>query len=73
MTFIYIIYKEGIKIHYLNAVIILIDFKKAFDSIDHRNMIDMLAVYGIPSTIINAIAIFNENTEAIIITPDGET
>ena len=33
----------------------------------------MLAVYGIPSIITNAIALFYENTEARIITPDGET
>ena len=33
----------------------------------------MLAAYGIPSIISNAIALFYENTEARIIKPDGET
>ena len=32
-----------------------------------------LAEYGIPSTLINAIAILYEHTDARIITPDGET
>ena len=53
--------------------IIFVDFKKAFDSIDRGKMLKMLAAYGIPSIITNAIALFYENTEARIITPDGET
>ena len=64
---------EGIKSHDLNAVIICIDFKKAFDSIDRGKMLEMLAAYGIPSIITNAIALFYGNTEARIITHDGET
>ena len=64
---------EGIKSHDLKAVIIFVDFKKAFDSIDRGKMLKMLAAYGIPSIITNAIALFYENTEARIITPDGET
>ena len=64
---------EGIKSHDLNAVIIFVDFKKAFDSIDRGKMLEMLAAYSIPSIITNTIALFYENTEARIITPDGET
>ena len=64
---------EGIKSHDLKAVIIFVDFKKAFDSIDRGKMLTILAAYGIPSIITNAIALFYENTEARIITPDGET
>ena len=64
---------EGIKSHDLNAVIIFVDFKKAFDSIDRGKILEILAAYGIPSIITNAIALFYENTEARIITPDGET
>ena len=59
--------------HDLNAVIICIDFKKIFDSIDHGKMLAILASYGIPSTIFMVIALFYENTEAIIVTYDGET
>ena len=36
-------------------------------------MLEMLAEYGILSTIINAIVYLYDNTEAIIITSDGET
>ena len=64
---------EGIKSHDLKTVIIFVDFKKAFDSIDRGKMLEMLAAYGIPSIITNAIALFYENTEARIIRPDGET
>ena len=63
---------EGIKSHDLNAVIIVVDFKKAFD---RGKMLDrnILAAYGIPSTIINVIAILYDNTKARIIKSDGET
>ena len=61
---------EGIKCHDLKAVVIFVDFKKAFDS---RKMLNMLEAYGIPSIITNAISLFYENTEARIIKPDGET
>ena len=64
---------EGIKSHDLKAVIIFVDLKKAFDSIDRGKMLTILAAYGIPSIITNAIALFYENTEARIITHDGET
>ena len=64
---------EGIKSHDLKAVIIFVDFKKAFDSIDSGKMITILAAYVIPSIITNAIALFYENTEVRIITYDGET
>ena len=36
-------------------------------------MPEILAVYGIPSTIINTIALFYENSEAWIITPYDQT
>ena len=39
---------EGIKSLDLKAVIIVVDFKKAFDSIDRGKMVNILAAYGIP-------------------------
>ena len=47
--------------------------KKTFESIDRGKILDMLEVYGIPFTIINAIALFYEHTESIIIAIDRET
>ena len=64
---------EGIKSHDLIDVIIFVDFKKAFDSIDRGKMLKKLAAYGIPSIITNVIALFYEKTEARIIIPNGET
>ena len=51
---------EGIKSHDLNSVIIFVDFKKSFDSIDRGKMLEIVAAYGIPSIITNAIALFYE-------------
>ena len=64
---------EGIKRYEINAVIIYIDFKKAFDGIGRGKILEMLAACDIPSTIINAMALFYVKTEARIITLDGET
>ena len=61
---------EGIKSHDLNTVIIFVDIKKAFDSIDRGKMLEILAAHGIPSTIINVISLFYENTDARIIKSD---
>ena len=36
-------------------------------------MLEIQAAYGIPSTIINVITLFYDNTEARIIISDGET
>ena len=46
---------ERIKSHDINVVIILFDFKKAIDSIDRGKMLEIVAEYGITSTIINSI------------------
>ena len=64
---------EGIKSHDLNAVIIFIDFKKTFDGIGRGKMLKMLAAYDIPSTIVNAMVLFYDKTEARIIKHDGKT
>ena len=55
------------------AVFIFVDFSKAFDSIDRNKMFDILALYGIPQPIIEAIRVLYTNTSSTILTPDGET
>ena len=52
---------------------IFVDFSKAFDSIDRNKMFDILALYGIPQPIIEAIRVLYTNTSSTILTPDGET
>ena len=64
---------EGVKANYLPAVITFIDFKKAFDSIHRAKMMRILKAYGIPKNLLSAIERMYTNTNARIVTPDGET
>ena len=57
----------------LDAILIFIDFKKAFDSVDRDKMFDILSLYGIPQKIIDAIRLLYSNTQSCVQTPDGET
>ena len=50
-----------------------VDFRKAFDSISRQAIFDILLLYGIPEPIVEAIKSLYNNTEATVITPDGET
>ena len=49
------------------------DFSKAFDSINRDKMFEILALYGIPEPLIEAIRVLYTNTTSTIMTPDGET
>ena len=64
---------EEVNNHKKEAVIVFIDFKKAFDSIDRNIMFQILEAYGIPREIINSIKIMYTNTSATVITPEGLT
>ena len=64
---------EEVKGYNLNAVIVFIDFKKAFDSVHRGKMLNILKAYGIPSKMVDVIALLYSNTRARVITPDGET
>ena len=64
---------EEVKSHNLKAVLVFIDFKKAFDSIHRGRMLQILKAYDIPGKLIKAIGLLYENTRARVITPDGET
>ena len=57
----------------MEAVITFIDFCKAFDSINRDRMIEILAAYGIPTNVVNAIHVMYKDTSAVVITPEGET
>ncbi len=57
----------------LSAILLFVDFKKAFDSIDRNIMLDILTAYGIPTKIVQAIGKLYEGTEAMVRTPDGNT
>ena len=64
---------EGVKSHNKKAIILYVDFKKAFDSIHRPTMMKILKAYCIPPKLLCAIERMYENTRAKVISPDGET
>ena len=48
---------EEVRSKYLKAVIVFIDFKKAFDSVHRVKMLKILKAYGIPDRLISAIGL----------------
>ena len=64
---------EEVRSKNLEAVIVFIDFKKAFDSVHRVTMLKILKAYGIPDRLISAVGLMYEGTQARVITPDGET
>ena len=64
---------EGVKANNLSAVLTFIDFKKAFDTIHRGKMMKILKAYGIPPNLLRAIEAMYTDTNAKILTPDGET
>ena len=64
---------EGIKEKQLPAILTFVDFSKAFDSIHRGKLMEILKAYGIPTKIVDAISILYRDTEAQLITPDGDT
>jgi len=64
---------EEVQNHQKEAVLIFIDFKKAFDSINRTTMFKILAAYGVPAPIVDAIRVMYADTIATVLTPEGET
>ena len=62
---------EGARSRNLPAVLLFIDFKKAFDSIHRGVMLKILRAYGIPDIIVDLIGVLYTDTKAQILTPDG--
>ena len=55
---------EGVKEKNLTAVLIFIDFTKAFDSIHRGKMREILLAYGIPTETVNVVMVLHKNTKA---------
>ena len=64
---------ELVKSHNLKAIIIVVDFKKPFDSIYRYIILRILKLYGISQNIIQAIALSYKYIYTKVIIPDGET
>ena len=64
---------EGITEKQLTAILLFVDFSKAFDSIHRGTMLSILRAYGIPEVLIRSIGALYEDTTSTIRTPDGDT
>jgi hypothetical protein len=64
---------EEIKNNNLNAALVFIDFKKAFDTIHREKMLDILKAYGVPERLVMAIGQMYQHTIAHVTSPDGVT
>ena len=64
---------EGVKTQNKKAIILYVDFRKAFDSIHRCMMMKILKAYVVPTRLLAAINKLYENTRARVITPEGET
>ena len=64
---------EGIRAKDLQAILLLVDFTKAFDSIHGGKMEQILLVYSQPKETVAAITILYRNTKVKVRSPDGDT
>ena len=64
---------EGVRAKNLQAVLLFVDFSKAFDSIHRGKMEQILLAYGIPDETVSAIMMLYKNTSAKVQSPDGDT
>ena len=64
---------DGVRADNLPAVLLFIDFSKAFDSIHRGKMRDILIAYGIPQETVNAITMLYQDTCSVVRSPDGNT
>lgn len=55
----------------MKAVLVFIDFKKAFDSINRDVMLRILKAYDVPPNLLRAIGAMYLGTRAKVKTPDG--
>jgi len=58
---------------YKRLCAVFVDFTKAFDSVNRDRMFLILAAYGIPSAIINAIRCVYTNSKSFVSTHNGDT
>ena len=64
---------EGAKAKNLKAIMVFIDFKKAFDSVHRGLLMKILREYGIPEAIVRLIDGIYKSIKAKVVTADGIT
>ena len=64
---------EGVYSQNRKAIIVFVDFKKAFDSIHRGKMLEIIRKYGVPDKLVKAIEQLYLGTFASVLSPDGET
>ena len=64
---------EGVYSQNRKAIIVFVDFKKAFDSIHRGKMLEILRKYGVPDKLVKAVEQLYLGTFASVLSPDGET
>ena len=64
---------EGVWAKNLQAILLFVDFTKAFDSIHRGKMEQILLAYSLPKETIAAITILYRNTKVKVRSPDGDT
>ena len=64
---------EGAKAKNLTAVMLFIDFKKAFDSVHRGLLMKILRAYGVPEELVRLIESMYSGTKAKVLTADGLT
>ena len=64
---------EGVKKKNLPALFTFIDLRKAFDTVHRGKMFKILQAYRIPDILVTAIRNMHRDTQAEVLSPDGET
>ena len=64
---------EGVRAKNLLAILLFVDFTKAFGSTHRRKMEQILLAYGLPNETVAAITILYRNTKVKVRSPDGDT
>ena len=64
---------EGARAKQLTAVLLFVDFRRAFDSLHRGMLMKILDAYGVPERIVDLIDALYQDTVASVLTEDGPT
>ena len=64
---------EGATKFQVNVVVVFVDFRKAFDSVDRHSLAEVLNTYNVHPRLVKGILALYSQTSAAVLTPDGLT